>query len=258
MVGFNVGSKLSLGDMDLAIEYLSSRGTIKNEVDISSFQRPKIRDGAVKAVIEIKEPKIEEVKESEGEKIRRELELEKRRFQEEQDLEKVRMMEELKAERDRMENDRLELEEFKRIEREKLQREFEEEKRKLEEEKRRVLEARIHREELERIRAAEDARKREVKAVQEKPKTLEVENMNLPKIDYERPEAKAVSNQSRYEGMEIETLYKEVKKFMQAHGVEKNAVDKGLIEEEFGVKNIKNLIARSYLIVMRKGVTVGR
>ena len=230
MIGFNIGSKLSLGDMDLAIEYLKSKGNIDNGIELSSFKLSKKEVPAVEEVLEVKE--------SDTERLQRELELEKQRFIEEQEAEKARLLSQLKAERDKMEEERLKLEEFKRQERERLQREIEEEARKIEEEKRKLREL-AEEKELERVRLEEVQRGREEKG--------EVDQAEV-----------RVSNQQRYEGLEIEVLYKEVKKFMVGHGVGKKPVAKELLEEEFGVKNIKILIARSYLIMMRRGVTIGR
>lgn len=262
MIGFNIGSKLSLGDMDLAIEYLNGKGIIENEVDLSSFKLPKREEPAVEEVIEVKE--------SETERLQRELELEKKRFLEEQKAEKARLLEQLKAEREKMEEERLKLEEFKRQERERLQREIEEEARKIEEEKRKIREMaeakeleRVRIEEAQRVQEKALAEERERKRLEEEKRVRDLERLanervGLPKLELEDVPETRVSNQSKYEGMEIEALYKVVKSFMKENGVDKRPVDKAILDEEFGVKNIKTLIARSYLIMLRKGVTIGR
>lgn len=61
-----------------------------------------------------------------------------------------------------------------------------------------------------------------------------------------------------YASMDIDALYKEVRRFMQEHGVQRNVVDKKVLEEKFGAQNIRKLIIKSYLILIGKGVTVGR
>jgi len=257
VIGFNIGSKLSLGDMDLAIEYLKSKGNIDNGIELSSFKLSKKEVPAVEEVLEVKE--------SDTERLQRELELEKQRFIEEQEAEKARLLSQLKAERDKMEEERLKLEEFKRQERERLQREIEEEARKIEEEKRKLREL-AEEKELERVRLEEVQRLEEEKRkLRELAEEKELERVRLEEVQRGREEKGEVdqaevrvSNQQRYEGLEIEVLYKEVKKFMVGHGVGKKPVAKELLEEEFGVKNIKILIARSYLIMMRRGVTIGR
>ncbi len=61
-----------------------------------------------------------------------------------------------------------------------------------------------------------------------------------------------------YNGMDIDTLYKAVKSYMDRKGVNKSIIDKSVLEAEFGTQNIRKLIVKSYLIVMGKGVTAGR
>lgn len=61
-----------------------------------------------------------------------------------------------------------------------------------------------------------------------------------------------------YSAMDIDALYKEVKKFMIANGVTRSPVDRGLLEREFGAMNIRKLLLKSYLIIMGKGLTIGK
>src|SRR5690606_14609887 len=49
-----------------------------------------------------------------------------------------------------------------------------------------------------------------------------------------------------YSAMDIDALYKEVKKFMIANGVTRSPVDRGLLEREFGAMNIRKLLLKSY------------
>ena len=58
--------------------------------------------------------------------------------------------------------------------------------------------------------------------------------------------------------MTTEQLYKYVRQFMIKLGVDKRPVDLSALNTEFGEKNIKKLIIKSYLIKIGKGVTIGR
>ena len=61
-----------------------------------------------------------------------------------------------------------------------------------------------------------------------------------------------------YSQMNIETLYANVKKFLVSNGVNKGLVSLTTLNQKFGEENIKKLIKKSYLILIGKGVTVGR
>ena len=61
-----------------------------------------------------------------------------------------------------------------------------------------------------------------------------------------------------YSQMNIETLYANVKRFLVSSGVNKGLVSLATLNQKFGEENIKKLIKKSYLILIGKGVTVGR
>ena len=61
----------------------------------------------------------------------------------------------------------------------------------------------------------------------------------------------------KYTVMTIDALYKVVKEFMIAKGVRKGPLDIQMLNDKFGVDNIKKLTVKHYLIKTKKGVTVG-
>lgn len=61
-----------------------------------------------------------------------------------------------------------------------------------------------------------------------------------------------------YSAMTIESLYNHVKKFLVQSGVEKKLIEVSVLNDKFGEANIKKLIKKSYLILIGKGVTIGR
>lgn len=61
-----------------------------------------------------------------------------------------------------------------------------------------------------------------------------------------------------YVSMDVDSLYKKVKNYMTNMGVGKKLILKKQLEEEFGAKNIKRLIMKSYLISLGNKVTIGR
>ena len=63
---------------------------------------------------------------------------------------------------------------------------------------------------------------------------------------------------SKYDMMDVEALYGEVRKFLKLHNIDRKIIDIKILENEFGRANIKKLIVKSYLISIGKGVTVGR
>lgn len=62
----------------------------------------------------------------------------------------------------------------------------------------------------------------------------------------------------RYDSLDIDALYKEVRVFLKVHNIEKSIIDTKLLENEFGKNNVKKLLLKAYLIQLGKGVTVGR
>ena len=61
-----------------------------------------------------------------------------------------------------------------------------------------------------------------------------------------------------YSSMPIGKLYETVSKYMIQNGVSKGPIDISVLSKKFGASNINNLLKKSYLIRMGKGVTVGR
>lgn len=61
-----------------------------------------------------------------------------------------------------------------------------------------------------------------------------------------------------YDEMTIESLYSHVKKFLVQSGVGKKLIEVSVLNSKFGEANIKRLIKKSYLILIGKGVTIGR
>ena len=74
-----------------------------------------------------------------------------------------------------------------------------------------------------------------------------------------QPKANAkVNKEEQYNSLDIDTLYTKVVEFMMAHEVSKSAIDRNILDTEFGVLNINKLIMKSYLISMGKKVTIGK
>lgn len=61
-----------------------------------------------------------------------------------------------------------------------------------------------------------------------------------------------------YSAMKVDVLYREVRTFMRMMGVDKAIIPKKELEKQFGANNIRRLILKSYLILMGKGVTIGK
>ncbi len=61
-----------------------------------------------------------------------------------------------------------------------------------------------------------------------------------------------------YDDMGIDELYGEVRVFLEQNGVSVKPVDISLLENTFGKHNIKKLIMKNYLILLKNGVTTGR
>lgn len=105
----------------------------------------------------------------------------------------------------------------------------------------------------------------------DKPSISNVSSGNNKLINKEKGVAKSaqVSKQSvqainttrgteDYSAMTIESLYSHVKKFLVQSGVEKKLIEVSVLNDKFGEANIKKLIKKSYLILIGKGVTIGR
>ena len=208
---------------------------------------------------------------------RQKIEAERQRLaQESQNLELKARIEQEKRERER-EGERLEQErlaqekqrlEQERLERERLERERIEQERRIEEQKQKLAaQARIEQERRLRIEQEKAERaKREQLRIEQQRKMAESmaraqpsQNQGQAAIPSLATPVKAVDSQPKisYESMDIDSLYKEVEKYMLELGVSKAPVDKKLLEERFGKQNISRLIIKSYIISIGKRVTIG-
>ena len=208
---------------------------------------------------------------------RQKIEAERQRLaQESQNLELKARIEQEKRERER-ERERLEQErlaqekqrlEQERLERERLERERIEQERRIEEQKQKLAaQARIEQERRLRIEQEKAERaKREQLRIEQQRKMAESmaraqpsQNQGQAAIPSLATPVKAVDSQPKisYESMDIDSLYKEVEKYMLELGVSKAPVDKKLLEERFGKQNISRLIIKSYIISIGKRVTIG-
>ena len=61
-----------------------------------------------------------------------------------------------------------------------------------------------------------------------------------------------------YDSMEIEALYKEVKKYMVKNGAVTKPMDKNEVTKVFGADNIKRLHRRGYLVMVGRNITCGK
>ena len=86
-------------------------------------------------------------------------------------------------------------------------------------------------------------------------------NVDTTKRQAGSKETKVSEDDARYKyyaGLDIDALYDEVKLFLKKHNIEKKVIDKKILEAEFGTANIHKLMLKSYLISMKKGVTIGK
>ena len=204
---------------------------------------------------------------------RQKIEAERQRLaQESQNLELKARIEQEKRERERLEQERLAQEkqrlEQERLERERLERERIEQERRIEEQKQKLAaQARIEQERRLRIEQEKAERaKREQLRIEQQRKMAESmaraqpsQNQGQAAIPSLATPVKAVDSQPKisYESMDIDSLYKEVEKYMLELGVSRAPVDKKLLEERFGKQNISRLIIKSYIISIGKRVTIG-
>lgn len=86
-------------------------------------------------------------------------------------------------------------------------------------------------------------------------------NVDTTKRQAGSKETKVSEDDARYKyyaGLDIDALYDEVKLFLKKHNIEKKLIDRKILEAEFGTANIHKLMLKSYLISMKKGVTIGK
>lgn len=72
------------------------------------------------------------------------------------------------------------------------------------------------------------------------------------------PDTPKLTKEQYYSGLDVDTLYKYVKKCLIENGVNKAPVDISILEAEFGSKNVNRLIMLSYIIKIKGKVTIGR
>lgn len=100
------------------------------------------------------------------------------------------------------------------------------------------------------IREKESIRNKKIEMLLNKKKESKNRSKNSTengKNDYEK-----------YNNLDIESLYAEVKSYLRLNNIDKKIVDVKILEDKFGTANIKKLILKSYLISVRKGVTIGK
>lgn len=83
-------------------------------------------------------------------------------------------------------------------------------------------------------------------------------NAKVEKTQQHNSKPVAYSQYEKYNNMSIEALYTEVSTYMKISGVSRKTVGILTLNEEFGERNIRKLLQKSYLIKFGKGVTTGR
>ena len=83
-------------------------------------------------------------------------------------------------------------------------------------------------------------------------------NAKVGKTQQHNKKPVVCSQYEKYDNMSIEALYTEVSTYMKGLGVSRKTVDILTLNEEFGERNIRKLLQKSYLIKFGKGVTTGR
>ena len=61
-----------------------------------------------------------------------------------------------------------------------------------------------------------------------------------------------------YDRLTIDEVYKDVREFLIKNGVRQHPVDVSLLVEEFGTKVVRELLHKSYIIKIGKGVSIGK
>lgn len=96
-------------------------------------------------------------------------------------------------------------------------------------------------------KAAKPVATRQPQTMQQPQKALKTE-----------PDTPKLTKEQYYSGLDVDTLYKYVKNCLLENGVNKAPVDIGVLEAEFGSKNVNRLIMLSYIIKIKGKVTIGR
>ena len=66
-----------------------------------------------------------------------------------------------------------------------------------------------------------------------------------------------LTKQEKYAFLTDDRLVQYVEQFLKEHGVQQEAVDRKVLENEFGAQNIQKLIRKSRLILIKNGITIG-
>ena len=91
------------------------------------------------------------------------------------------------------------------------------------------------------------------------PSSKTVKTIEKPRNNQkDSQENSTVTEHDRYSAMQIDALYKEVRKFAIELGVKQKPVDISKLEDKFGAMNIRKLVNKSYIIKIGKGATIGR
>lgn len=219
--------------------------------------------------------------EKEAELARKKREAEQRRIDEERKLQQMRLEEQarkeeaerieserkFKAEQERIkrEQEQIRLLEQQRIEAENRRKQLEEENKRRQKEEENKRKQQEEKERQERLRKVLEIKKMK-QAQEQAAKTNAVKNKQTAHKDAvdnlnKNIKSAPIQNGSlydKYNSLDTDALYDEVRKFMNTHNVGKRIVDVKILENEFGKANIKKLILKSYLISVGKGVTIGK
>lgn len=233
---------LEIGDDEPEVQVTNT--SVKNESiddkEAELLRRIKAAEEAKKAERE----RVERLKKLEEEARLAEQEAEiarKKREAEQAKLEEEKRLQQLKLERQRKEA------ELQQLEAEKLKQARLREQQELDKKEK---------EEQEKIRQLLLLKKK--REQEEKAKSAKNSSINSLKSSIQTKTVNETSDYIKYDNLDIDALYGEVRKFLKLHNVEKKIIDIKILENEFGKANIKKLILKSYLISIGKGVTVGR
>lgn len=120
--------------------------------------------------------------------------------------------------------------------------------------------------EKELAKAKEETNKKAELAEKEKRKRIELENKIKRLNKLKEQKLKEIregklnneSNIEKYNAMEINALYKEVKNFIIKNGATNKPIDKDVITKVFGADNVRRLHRRGYIVMVGRNITCGR
>lgn len=197
-------------------------------------------------------------------KLREEREAMRRRAEQEQALlrqQQIEMEQKLEQQRQRELEMKLQAEREKTARLEAERKAMEEANKKAEEEQRQaeLLKIQEERRKLEQDRLAaerakEDAKNKRLRMIKEL-----MEQRNQAKAQSQaKAQAQPAKSITYYDNLEAEALYAEVKQFIISKGLNKQLINKNILDEQFGKNNIHRLIVKSFLVnIPGKGVTFG-